>query len=111
MNNSLPESIFTSTLPTAVPRSASPRFALPPPMLPMPVTPVVTMKSLPILTKVDLCILPLMLAASFLAHLDKVLSTPVCLLLTLLTTTLCTQNSLAYAAALGMTNDVHLHGS
>jgi hypothetical protein len=39
--------------------------------------PAVTIRSLSVLTKVDLCILPLMLAASFLAHLDKVLSTPV----------------------------------
>ncbi|PVI02691.1 allantoin permease [Periconia macrospinosa] len=49
------------------------------------------MRSLSILAKVDLFMLPLMLAASFLAHLDK--------------------NSLAYASALGMTDDLHLHGS
>ncbi|KAM4057773.1 major facilitator superfamily protein [Hirsutella rhossiliensis] len=48
------------------------------------------MKPSSVLGKIDLYLLPLLLLASFLAHLDK--------------------NSLAYAAVLGMGNDLHLHG-
>ncbi|KAI0446137.1 major facilitator superfamily domain-containing protein [Xylaria telfairii] len=46
--------------------------------------------SLSVLAKIDLYLLPLLLIASFLAALDK--------------------NSLAYAAVLGMSDDLHLHG-
>ncbi|KAM5468272.1 hypothetical protein MauCBS54593_005013 [Microsporum audouinii] len=48
------------------------------------------MAFLSILTKIDLCVLPLLIISLFLAGLDK--------------------NALAYAAVLGMNDDLHLHG-